>query len=465
MGITNSNKTLSVSEILCNESFIVRLALTAEPNLITSPSDIVLLLNRSGSMAVNGGAPRINLKNGANRLIDIIDAATDTAQDGQLGGGNRMAVVSFADTATQDTPLTTSVTELKTAVNALPSSGLTNQADGFNKAVALFDPASQNQKIIVLITDGMTTTGGDPDAVAEAAKAQGITIYSIGLPGGGGLNETALLAWASEPDTAYTVLANEGDEISDVFNNLTRNIAINGATNISITDTVGPCFRITSLSSPSRGTASLVNTNTVNWTMPELGTDESEGASLEFTVQHIGPCSGTVEVNESITYTDAEGNFVDFPSPLIDVDCGIVVNPETCPTPVDITVEGCEETIQFDAGEISMQLLGRIVQIDVTLQNVCPGRRVAMAALLYEVGEDGTEYKRGFKTLTIPAHTQASCRDVVVRCINFVLPEDLDVSPIVTPDGVCNTRNLRARFITHYIDNDFECCNDTQIGG
>ena len=45
-----------------------------------------------------------------------------------------------------------------------------------------------------------------------------------------------------------------------------------------------------------------------------------EGATFEFTVTHIGPCVGTVEVNESITYDDEEGNIVSFPSPAIEVD-------------------------------------------------------------------------------------------------------------------------------------------------
>ena len=86
-----------------------------------------------------------------------------------------------------------------------------------------------------------------------------------------------------------------------------------------------------------------------------------------------------------------------------------------------------------------------------------PNKRVALAAMVNEVDSEGVEYKRGMKTMTIPAHTRATCQDVTVRCIKFVLPEDLDVSS--SPDSMCNSRNFRARFIAHYIDNDFECCN------
>ena len=81
----------------------------------------------------------------------------------------------------------------------------------------------------------------------------------------------------------------------------------------------------------------------------------------------------------------------------------------------------------------------------------------ALAVLLSEVDPEGNEYKRGQKTMTIPAHTGECCRDVVVRHVKFVLPEDLDVSG--SPNDICNTRNFKARFIAHYIDNDFDCCD------
>lgn len=213
---------------------------------------------------------------------------------------------------------------------------------------------------------------------------------------------------------------------------------------------------ITSVSMPTKGRTALLNNTTVQWKIDELGTSQSEGAVLEFTVRHIGPCSGTVEVNESIAYSDAEGNVVSFPSPELDVDCDIVVHPEICPEPVDVSVDGCEDSVCFDAGDLGMESLGRIVQLGVRLRNVCPRRRVALAVLLSEVDQEGNEYKRGLKTMTIPAYIRDTCSDVEVRGVKFVLPEELDVSG--APCSICNARNFKARFIAHYIDNDFDCC-------
>lgn len=456
MGVTNSNKELNVTRIDCGGSFKIKLSLAASPDITSNPTDIVLILDRSGSMA---GSPLANLKSGAKAFIDIIDGATDGTQDGQIGSGSHIGIVSFADTAVQDTQLITSVADLKSAVDSLSSGGRTNHEDAFAKALGLFDPASDNAKVMVMFTDGVTTAGGDPNTVASAAKAQGVIIYCIGLSGNGGIDEQALSDWASDPDSAYVAITPDDEELEKLFEDLARNIAKPGATDIVITDKVVPCFRVTGVSSPTKGTASMVDSNTVQWKIDELGAEQSEGASFEFTVEHTGTCSGTVAVNESITYDDTEGNTVTFPSPTVEVDCGILICPESCTDPAEVSVYGCSDAVEIDAGDICMDGPGRIVQLDVTLRNVCPHKRVALAVLLNEVDSQGNEYKRGLKTMTVPAHTREGCRDVTLRCINFVLPEDLNVSGSTC--AVCDKRSFKVRFIAHYIDNDFEyrCCD------
>ena len=69
MGITNSNKTISVDRIECDGTLRVTLALTAAPDIVTNPTDIALVLDRSGSMT---GTPLTNMKAGADTFIDIM---------------------------------------------------------------------------------------------------------------------------------------------------------------------------------------------------------------------------------------------------------------------------------------------------------------------------------------------------------------------------------------------------------
>lgn len=453
MAITHANKTVSRDSISCGDSFQITLSLTADPDIAANPTDIVMILDRSGSMR---GDPLAALKTGAKAFIDVIEEATDGVKDGVIGGGSRIGIVSFATTATQDTGLITSVDDLRTAVNALQANGNTNHSDAFTKALALFDPTSDNKKVMVMFTDGETTIGGDANPIATAAKAQGVLIYVIGLNGSGGIDETAIKEWASDPDSEFVAITPNPEELAALFERIALSITGPGANDVVVTDIVDPCFTVTALSTPTKGTATKLDDRTVRWEIETLGVVKDETASFTFTVEHTGSCTGTIEVNESTEFEDEAGDEVDFPSPTIEVSCGEEVPGEACPEPVAIDIDGCEDAVVFDAGDLNLSSLGRILQVTVTIKNVCPNRRVALAVILTEVDEHGLEFKRGLKTLTIPAHHRSSCQDVTVQCIKFILPEDLDVSG--EPDAICNPRSFNARFLAHYIDNDFECC-------
>ena len=92
--------------------------------------------------------------------------------------------------------------------------------------------------------------------------------------------------------------------------------------------------------------------------------------------------------------------------------------------------------------------------MDVTIKNVCPKKRVTLAAILTEVDQEGMEHQRGMKAMTIPAHDSATCRDILVKCIKFVVPEDL----IVSAGSMCKSRNFKVRFLANNIDTDYRCC-------
>lgn len=96
---------------------------------------------------------------------------------------------------------------------------------------------------------------------------------------------------------------------------------------------------------------------------------------------------------------------------------------------------------------------GRIIQLEVTVKDVCPNRRVALGVMLEEVGPDGKTEPRGFKAYTIPAHTQPGCRDIQVQCIRFVVPEDVSL----WGKSLCDTRRFQVQLIAQEMDWDFNC--------
>ena len=451
MGVTNSNKVISTDRITCDGALRVTLALTAAPDIVSNPTDIVLMLDRSGSMI---GSPLADMKLGAKSFIDLIDEATDSLKDGQIGSGSRMGIVSFSNTAVADTQLITSVDALKSAVDSLTAGGSTNHADAFAKATQLFDPNSSNAKVMVMFTDGNTTIGAPPAPVAAAARAQGIIIYCIGLIGSDGLDISALNNWATDPDASHVAVTPDAADLEELFAELAANISKPGATDIVINEVVNSDFIITSILSPTKGTATMLDSHSLRWNIMQLGVTSSESASLDFFVRHVSQEPGTKLVNQSITYSDSEGNVVSFPKPTVAVECSIVVHPEKCPEPVELTVESCQDSVLVDMGDVYMESQGQIIQMDVTIKNVCPGKRVALAAILTEVDRDGMEYQRGMKAMTIPAHSSSMCRDILVKCIRFVVPEDLSVS-----DGtMCSPRKFKARFFANSIDTDYRCC-------
>ena len=455
MGITNSNKQIDALQIDCSGTLKVTLALSAAPDIASDPTDIVLVLDCSGSMA---GSPLANMKSGADTFIDIIDESTDSMQDGMIGSGSRIGIVSFSNTARADTQLITSVADLKAAVNALTAGGSTNHADAFATASSLFDSTSSNAKVIVLFTDGKTTSGPPPAPVAAAARAAGTVIYCIGLTGADGIDVSVLNDWATDPDDSHVAVTPDDSELEELFADLAANISRPGATDIVINETIQPDFVITSITPPTKGTAMSVDTTSLQWRIPELGVSGNEGATLEFYIRHVSQTSGTKMVNQLITYTDNEGNVVTFPEPSVKVDCGVVVTPESCPVPVDFTVDGCEDYMVVDLGDTYLESSGRIIELNVTLKNVCPGRRTALGIVLTETDCSGAEHSRGIKTITVPAHSYPTCRDILVKCIRFVLPDASDVS-CASGGGMCGSRNLKARVIAHNIDTDFKCCD------
>lgn len=449
MGVTSANKTISADQIDCTGTLLVTLSLTAEPDILTNPTDIVLVLDRSGSMT---GQPLQSMKAGAKNFIRIIAQSTGGAVDGSIGTGSRIGIVSFAATASVDTPLIASVDLLDAAVDSLTAGGSTNHADAFSKAVQLFDPSSTNQKVIVLFTDGNTTAGPNPTPIAIAAKNDGVILYCIGLNGSGGLDAAALASWASPPPSAYVLITPDESQLEQFFADLAAAISKPGATDIVIDEVIHPDFTISSLLPPDKGSANMIDSHTIQWTIPTLGASTSEQAVLQFFVQHTAGTPGTKAVNQAIRYQDAQQNVVHFPDPVVTVTCDTIFHPEPCPDPLSFAISGCSDTICIDAGTLSLDAQGRIVQLRVTLRDICPGKRVALAVAMSET-VCGKSQPRGLKTYVVPAHHNTVCQDITVQCIRFILPDALSGC------GPCCPRDLQVQCFAHYIDTNFVCCD------
>jgi len=109
---------------------------------------------------------------------------------------------------------------------------------------------------------------------------------------------------------------------------------------------------------------------------------------------------------------------------------------DTCEGTKEVTVCG---TCQDD------QALGRVLDVVTTLRNVCPGRRSAVGLTLTEVDNDGAEYARGFRAISVPAHSARCPQDITLESVRFILPEDLSLQ---------RRRHFVVRTDHHYLDAD-----------
>ena len=177
----------------------------------TTPVDIVLVLDQSGSMCFsfagdkNGSNERQTaMKQAVNNFISAVNEKYSNDAD------HRMALVTFgsgASTLLGWTAVDDAGKEaLQGAINGLPESpaGATDVAAGMGEAVALMGDRynytganTSRQKVVIVFTDGVPTTSSDFDVdVADAAintaksmKDKGVTVYSIGIFSGANPNE------------------------------------------------------------------------------------------------------------------------------------------------------------------------------------------------------------------------------------------------------------------------------------
>lgn len=229
----------------------------------TTPLDIVLVLDASGSMDddMTGGKRIDALKNAANAFIDEI--ATQNAGISDASKRHRVSIVKFAgkksnkvgnDTYRKDgytynySQVMKSMAEcnettkgsFEGTINAIKPAGATNAAAGMELAQGQTSNRSDAKKIVIFFTDGTPTTQSDfsdevaSDAIsaAKAMKDAGASVYTIGIFDGadpsanvnasGTSNENKFMQAASSNYPAATYIYTQywwGDEWNWSFGN------------------------------------------------------------------------------------------------------------------------------------------------------------------------------------------------------------------------------------------------------
>ena len=298
LGTPQHHKTIAKKDG-ANDTYTLNLNVTGKQSstsqTVSQPVDIALVLDNSGSMnycmnddrrpshfypCEGDGAVRSSaLQRAVTAFLDGVDTQNKTIANAD--NKVQVSLVSFADSASVLSGLTSKVAELKAKVKDLDPGGATNTAAGFSEAKSTLDKDRRTNaiKYVVFFTDGVPTTStafdnnvaNDTLTTAEQLKGAHVGVYSVGIFSGADTSVTACnrqsdktrkanvfmnavssnypnygrVAWESGvtlsggSDKGYYKTASTASGLSKVFKDIQQTITTtNGYTGVTIQDTL-----------------------------------------------------------------------------------------------------------------------------------------------------------------------------------------------------------------------------------
>ncbi|MDO5382356.1 MAG: VWA domain-containing protein, partial [Eubacteriales bacterium] len=196
--------------------------------------EVTLVLDVSGSMS---GTPITETKNASVKFVETV-----------LGASAKVGLVTYATNVTMASDFSLNKTTLESKINALSASGSTYTEGGLAKAAEMFSTSSSDDKIIVLMSDGLPNRGKDGDDLvdyAQTLKDKGYTIYTVGffssLSGSDKAGAQDLMNRIASPGCNYEV--NKAEDLTDFFDDIAAQIngqkymyiKVQGPTNVTVT--------------------------------------------------------------------------------------------------------------------------------------------------------------------------------------------------------------------------------------
>lgn len=317
-------KTVNPGGILEGGEAEVTLNVNGTPPInVSTPNDIILVIDRSGSMNQNGENKLANAKSASQAFVNMIDMDQ-----------HRVGVVDYSSTAGSFN-LSSNGTEVNTYINTLTSGGGTATGDAILKSRELLENHRPNaQPVIVLLTDGEAThVNGSQSSnamsysleQANAAKAEGIIFYTIALLNTGANPSTSIpnqlmMDMATTSQHHHFVLGSDG--LNAVYEAISREIGVASAYDVTVTDYIAPEFEIVPGSYDSNIPRPVVNGNQISWHFNEL---KDQVLTFTYKIRHIpGSTVGNLPVGGqdiNVTYEDyqKQQHTVNFEQPSIEV--------------------------------------------------------------------------------------------------------------------------------------------------
>ncbi|MBU3109060.1 IPT/TIG domain-containing protein, partial [Clostridium gasigenes] len=256
-------KTVSSTTMTTKDEVEVTLGLKGTPPVnVVQPNDVILIMDKSGSMK---GDKIIASKEAAKGFVDLMDLTK-----------HRVGVVDF-QTSPGNFPLTTDGESIKNYIDTIQQGGGTNTAAAIKTAItALANHRTEAQPVIVILTDGAADSFDDAKLAAKQAKDAGIVFYTVALLGKDenpdiSAQNLLLKEMATTAQHHHFVLGSTG--LKEIYADLVKEIGIVSVRNVVLTDVVSPEFEIVPGSFDQNIPRPTVSGNTLTWNFLELKSD------------------------------------------------------------------------------------------------------------------------------------------------------------------------------------------------
>jgi len=330
--------TPSLAKASNDLTITIRLEGIGEPSLALTPADIVLLIDRSGSMQ---GQKLADAKTAAKTFVDL------------EGSNNRDELISFAGSAIIEVQFTSMTadgkTTVKNAIDKLTSVDKTNIYEAIQKANNELETKGRDNVLLVeiLLTDGRPTAGNtktnDIIDLAVSANATGIRIYTIGL--GKDVDANLLSGIANTTGGKY-YFAPTSSDLQHIYTEISQELSKVVGTNIKVREELPTT--LVSYNNDATIAPSSVQDGKLTWNVGTLNVGDIW--QVRFTVHAIKDVlvDATV-VQAKVEYLSAGS------SQTMDVPTGIIVR--------DVSA------VEQVASKTSA-IVGEIVQVNVTVKNL-----------------------------------------------------------------------------------------------
>lgn len=329
------DKFVYPEEINICEQATITLNITGVGNITHLPVDVMLIIDRSGSM----GDPISKLngaKDAAKTFVDQLDSMND-----------RSGLVSYSSTATLDQGLTDNQTLMKNKIDALSVTlyGRTNIGDGVYYATEEILKNGRTASVIwveILLSDGRANEPfNDPGHIKDReyainasinASDENIVIYTIGL--GEDANKTHLEEMANITGGKFYYAPNSS-VLESIYLEIAGELFKIAAQNIIVTDILKPHVILDETSLPTNCTY-FPNNHSINCILGTLEIAETKIISFNITVNQTGNNLINVYPDSGVSYIDINENpaFIEFSMTYLNVlpcDDGLWCNGlETC---------------------------------------------------------------------------------------------------------------------------------------